>query len=494
MVEEMFSPSQLVANKFNPNVMQPEEFAALKKDMQNVGPKEIDMVLVSPYDIFYIEVKDLQSQPDVYVIVDGEHRWTASKELLWSELRCDVKEITEEDAKGICYRKNKDRGTIDPFKEAALFKSEVDLGLTQKEIAEKFIVDSTTVSHRLSLLKLVPEIKEEISKMPRGMITPSHLEPIATLPEGEQKKISLTRWGDEIKPVQDIAEEVRRVKQVLSEKEELKKAVAAAKFPNCPKCGKEPAGESYSSKFPFVRCSSGDYYHSWNLQTGKMEHELVKVSESLDEKKEPQISGIIRSNFTIKQLAEAFFNSIHAVLPDLDSASKISINGKLKGEPFSLNFEAGSARMSVSVSQGENYRRHLSFSAEAKDYQSGHKSKVDIGVYQPKQKDLDQHAAFIDNAFKNVLLPLPEKKPHVDVVAENLPKISVYCTICNQPIEESNAYRHDGKVYCGYHAMLCNVPPLGCEDDALTKKALKEREQLRGEGKVLPYAVVEASA
>jgi len=413
MVEQMLPVFQLQANKFNPNVMQPEEFEALKADMNMVGPKRIDPVLVSPYLAFYPcedteENRAFFAEHPTYVIVDGEHRWRGATDLKWSELRCDVEEISEEDAKGICYRKSKERGTIDPFKEAALFKSEVDVGLTQKEIAEKFIIDSSTVSHRLSLLRLVPEIKEKISMMPRGTITPSHLEPIATLPEGEQKKIELTRWDKEVRPVQDIAEEVRRIKRNLSEKEALRKAIETAKFKECPKCKGEASG-IYHKGLPWVNCRNHPYEqdHTWNLYTGEPAYKPVKVQEALEENKEPQISSVIRSNFTVKELSNAFFNSIHAILPKLESLSDISLYGVIDGKKVSIRFGYHTNVMNVYV---EYDKANVGISVEAKDYQSGHKSKVDIGVYQPKQEDIDRHLVFIDNAFKNILLPLPEKK------------------------------------------------------------------------------------
>jgi ParB/RepB/Spo0J family partition protein len=489
MVENMLMPVQLVPNKWNPNVMQSEEFQALKKDMQNSGPDEIDAVLVSPFDIFYIEA-NVESLPDCFVIVDGEHRWTAAKELGWDLLRCDVKDITEEDAKGICYRKNKDRGSIDPFKEAALFKSEVDAGLTQKVIAEKFLVDPTTVSHRLSLLKLAPEVKEKISMLPRGTVTPSHLEPIASLPEEEQVKVELvSRWDtDRARSVQDIADDVKRTKERLAEKKALSDALKSAKFPVCPKCGAAP-DSIHRCGLPIVCCSSGlswDPEHQWNLETGEPQYRPVRVSESLDKKKEPQLSSVIRSNFTCKQIAEAFFSSIKAVLPDLESAGKISIHGKLKGESFSVNFCHGPNGMDVSVGYGKG-SRGLSFRAETKEYQSGHKSKIECGCYQPKQEDLNQYSMFIDNAFKNILLPLPEKmKPAKPEAVADLPgDFRPYCVVCGGRFEDDKTVHYQSQIYCELCALLCNLPGHECEDAALNAKALARRETLRAEGKVL---------
>jgi ParB/RepB/Spo0J family partition protein len=473
------SLKRLQPNKWNPNVMQETEFKALKEDMKTHEPEEIDSLLVSPYLTFYPcedteENRKLYAENPIYVIVDGEHRWNAAIELEWSDIPCEVRELSEEEAKGICYRKNKDRGSIDPFKEAALFKTELEL-LSQKEIAEKYLVDPSTVSHRLSLLKLVPEVIKQIEKLPRGTITTSHLEPIATLPEAEQKKFALVQPynKEQTKSVQEIAEAVKRTKAELVEKEALAKALKTAKFKECPKC-KAPAGEIYHKGLPWVRCSKTSYdpEHAWNLDTGEPSYKPVVMQESLDEKKKPEVSSVIRSNFTIEQLSEAFFKSIQATLPKLDSASKLSIHGTVEGEEFSLNFEHGPNGMRVAVSQEHE---HLNLSAEPKDYKTGHKSKVDIGVYQPKKEDINQHLEFIENAFKNVLIPLPEKKK---------PAEKVQCVGCDSIIEDMNAVRYkvegstEEEIYCGRCAVIRNLPGYETEDEALNSKALKEREQL----------------
>jgi hypothetical protein len=91
--------------------MQPEEYQALKKDMERTGPEKFDPVTVSLFCDFY-PCEDNQENrkkfAKLYVIVDGEHRYTAAKELGWREIRCDIQVLDEEEAKGICYRKNKD--------------------------------------------------------------------------------------------------------------------------------------------------------------------------------------------------------------------------------------------------------------------------------------------------------------------------------------------------------------------------------------------------
>ena len=407
MTEQFIKVSAIVANKFNPNMMQPEEFQALKKDMELHGAKEIDAILVSPFGCFYPCVKN--PAKGAYVIVDGEHRWTAAKELLWDTVRCEVREVDEEEAKGICYRKNKDRGTIDPFKEAALFKSEVDL-LTQKEIAEKYLVDPSTVSHRLSLLKLAPEIVKQVSMMPRGTVTPSHLEPIASLPEDVQKNIKLKdEWGRrEVRSVEDITSEAKQIKERLAEQAALEKTVKSAKFPKCPKCGNAPNSINHQ-KLPWVNCASGHYDHAWNLETGKGQYNDERSSQNKIDggKPEPIRPHSFRCMQTVEELSLAFMERCRELVPKLDEFSSFKISGKMGGKNVSVDFSSGTT-MHISVSNGAySSDSSIFFTAEPKNYKTGEKSHVDVS--DPDR--VEQVKEFIENAFQGKLeVPAKEKR------------------------------------------------------------------------------------
>ncbi len=393
--------------------MQETEFKALKEDMKAHGPQEIDPLLVSPYLTFYPcqdteENRKLYAENPIYVIVDGEHRWNTAIELEWSDIPCEIRELSEEDAKGICYRKNKDRGTIDPFKEADLFKSELKAGLKQAEIAEKYIVDPSTVSHRLSLLKLVPEVKKQVEQLPRGTITTSHLEPIAALPEGEQKKIKLKdEWGhQEVKSVRVLTEEARRIKERLAEKEALQKALKAAKFPKCPKCGNEP-GCINGRKLPWVDCSSGDWSHIWNLDTGKGPYEEEKAEQRKinGEKSEPIRTSVLRCAHSTTELSKTFNERIKELFPKIQTIQRCNISAKLEdGKEVSVDFSPGKSSMSVSLAI--DHKHYASFRAEEKEYRSGEKSKVD--TYAPD--NVEPIKEFIELSFAGKF-EVPEKKP-----------------------------------------------------------------------------------
>lgn len=492
MVEQMLFVSSLTPNRFNPNVMQPEEYQALKTDMERVGPSKIDPVTVSLFCDFYPcedNEENRKKFAKIYVIVDGEHRYTAAKELGWREIRCDVQVLDEEEAKGICYRKNKDRGTIDPFKEAALFKSEMEL-MSQKEIAEKYLVDPSTVSHRLSLLKLVPEVHEQITKLPRGTVTTSHLEPIASLPEEEQKKFEIKYpWSSERRPktVEEITNEAKRIKENLEKHRQLKEAVEKSSFKVCPKCGGEPT--LTWKGLPWVDCKSGNSSHEWNLETGKGAYQQETYSNtSLDGKKSAPIkSSVLRCAHTVKELSQTFESRIKDTLPKLKKIEHVQVRGELEdGRQINLEFSPGSAAMHISLSMDN---KQLWFRAEDKKYRSGEKSKVDT----PSPEHVERIQDFIDLAFAGKL-EVPESKRLKGKIPESASTspaaaessgVELFCVICDSMVDIVKSVHHEGKDYCQACAMICNLPGHEVEDDALNAKARAKREQLRTEGKVL---------
>ena len=370
----------LQANEWNPNVMQDTEYQALKQDMHVHGADGVDAVLVSPYKVFHSSKDD--DMKSYFVIVDGEHRWRAAVELGWKEIRCEIQDITEDDAKALCYRRNRERGTIDPFKEAALFKTELPK-LTQAKIAGKYGVDQSTVSQRLSLLKLDEKVLAAVKNIPRGIITASHLEPIATLEPEDQKSLAkdivfeATHY-DHPMTVKDIERRAKDLSEKREEARRLKEALGKAKFPKCPKCGKEPSSVHYK-KLPWVDCSSGHYDHSWSLTSGKLVYEPERVSQkTMDGESKLLQTKTLRSAHTVQELSTVFVDLIKKIISEDETLEikKIDVSGKRQGSEFSLDVNTYGKSTSVSWHQGGAWQ---GFRAEEHDYRSGEKSAISTG-------------------------------------------------------------------------------------------------------------------
>lgn len=154
---------EIVPNDYNPNVMSPSAYGRLVEEMREKGPSAIDPILV-------------RRVGEKFEIINGLHRWKAAGELAWLAIPAEILDVSLDEAKVINYRKNSERGTIDPFREAELFKSEVDAGMLQKEVAERYGVERSQVGYRMSLLRISGRARKfiDVTRVP-----PSQLEVIS---------------------------------------------------------------------------------------------------------------------------------------------------------------------------------------------------------------------------------------------------------------------------------------------------------------------------
>ncbi len=163
----------IVPNDYNTNVMPPDAYRRLVEDMKENGPGAIEPIIVRKAG------KKLE-------IVDGFNRWKSAKELAWQTIPAKIIDVPLEEAKVINYRKNSERGTINPFREAELFKSEMDAGMTQQEVAERYGIERSQISYKLSLMKISGRARRFIDVT---HVTPSQLEVIAKVARSADQEL-----------------------------------------------------------------------------------------------------------------------------------------------------------------------------------------------------------------------------------------------------------------------------------------------------------------
>ncbi len=155
--------NDIVPNDYNTNVMPPDAYRRLVEDMRGNGPRAIGPIIV-------------RKAGKKFEIVDGFNRWKSAKELAWQTIPVKIIDVPLEEAKVINYRKNSERGAINPFREAELFRSEMDAGMTQQEVADRYGIERSQVSYRLSLLKISGRARRFIDVT---CVTSSQMEVIA---------------------------------------------------------------------------------------------------------------------------------------------------------------------------------------------------------------------------------------------------------------------------------------------------------------------------
>lgn len=458
-----FTITYIEPNKYNPNVLKGEKYEALKRDME---AGNYDPILVSPRLIFY-GGESLYEVGKRYVIVDGEWRWRAAIELGFKTIKCEVRDLTLSEAKTITYKVNRQRGNMDPFKEAELFQAEVEAGLTEEKVAARFGVDRSYVAGRRSLLKIssetvelyrdpakliarferkiradveeqraMPEnievtdeeaeahIQKEVAEIvSRGTLTPGHLKAIAALPTQEQNEMAeeVVHRGLTVRTTED---HVKRTHERLEKEKRYSAALAKARQKTCPYCGAEPKGFSYINEDRF-QCSG--CYNSWDFMVTKAELKkqeaeqkaATKTDRSTAIKKGIKNPGYIRRKETVEELTEKIREWVLRKVQELVQIEKIDVVGTRKdGQKVNIDFPGMSGK-SLGFGVGGkkeggywwNWKKRLAFTMEAKDYKTvDAKTKIDLNIEANPQHRVELHR-FLDEIVKTDQDPfLPDDK------------------------------------------------------------------------------------
>lgn len=344
------------SNTYNPNMMSPEEYEALK---ESVKTKTVDPIIVAPKDIFY---GDNQFDPQTYVIVDGENRWKAAKEVGLKTILSSIWAVKEGEARAITYKRNRERGNIDPVKEAKLFALEVEGGMSRSDVARKYGVAPSQVTQRLKLVDLDEEtielfrrpkeaykeiaqkqyeeeqkaFEEQVKELetdletsqpeldrwkyenqptppdediePEGVITASHLELLASI-DDEQRRLNLrNRIIERGLSVRDTEQQAASIKKDLERELKLHGIVSQAKRPTCPNCSGEP--DMYNN-FENNKLRCGDCYHWWDSSLSEEEYEAIAGKQPKTDRggeREPSKWELDEKARQVKARAEAAAN------------------------------------------------------------------------------------------------------------------------------------------------------------------------------------------
>ena len=123
-----------------------------------------------------------------FEIVAGHRRFHACKSLRWRHIPCKIREMSDKQAYEIQLTENIQRKTMEPIEEAEAFRRYViDFGWGGvSELAKKIGMSEVYVSHRIQLLKLPDDIKEQIFN---NHLNVSQALELTTLPFGSRTEI-----------------------------------------------------------------------------------------------------------------------------------------------------------------------------------------------------------------------------------------------------------------------------------------------------------------
>ncbi|MGQ3684927.1 MAG: ParB/RepB/Spo0J family partition protein [Candidatus Loosdrechtia sp.] len=124
-----------------------------------------------------------------YMLIAGERRWRAAKQIGLKEIPAVVREADELNNLEIALIENIQREDLNPIEKAAGFQRLInEFGLTQEQVAKAMGKDRSSVTNYIRLLDLPREIQDNVS---RGTISMGHARALLSLREKE-KQLSLS--------------------------------------------------------------------------------------------------------------------------------------------------------------------------------------------------------------------------------------------------------------------------------------------------------------
>jgi ParB family chromosome partitioning protein len=121
-----------------------------------------------------------------YELIIGERRWRAAQKAGLQEVPILVKEVKDGEVLELSLIENLQRENLNPIEEADGFRRLIDeFGLNQEDLAGRVGKNRTTITNALRLLKLPPEVIEQLIQ---DRITAGHARAILSLETRERQK------------------------------------------------------------------------------------------------------------------------------------------------------------------------------------------------------------------------------------------------------------------------------------------------------------------
>jgi ParB family chromosome partitioning protein len=203
----MTQMAEIAIDKIIPNPTQPrtqfdeEALAELADSIKQLG-------VIQP-----ITVKKSGEQ---YIIISGERRWRAAKQVGVERLPAYIRDVDDENLHAMALVENIQRQDLNAIEIALGMKRLIEeCGLTQEAMADKVGKKRSTVSNYMRLLNLPNEVQLALKE---GLISMGHAKAIASI-EGEQQVAALKRCIKKSLSVRQMEELARKLAEGVSKAE-----------------------------------------------------------------------------------------------------------------------------------------------------------------------------------------------------------------------------------------------------------------------------------
>ena len=175
-----------IVEQIEMKMIRPSEFAVRDQFLKDGSQDETLMNSIKEHGLLQpILVRPLSHG---FEIVAGHRRFQTCRSLRWRFVPCKIREMTDKQAFEIQLTENIQRKSMDPIEEAEAFRRYVvDFGWGGvSELAKKIGKSEEYVSHRIQLLRLPADIKEQIIN---SKINVSQALEITSIPSDRQSEI-----------------------------------------------------------------------------------------------------------------------------------------------------------------------------------------------------------------------------------------------------------------------------------------------------------------
>ena len=153
-----------IVEQIEMKMIRPSQFSVRDK-FQKMNDDEIEFLASSIREHGLLQPILIRPLSHGFEIVAGHRRFQACRSLHWRFMSCKIREMSDRQAYEIQLTENIQRKSMDPIEEAQAFKKYVvDFGWgAVSELARKIGKSEEYVSHRLQLLKLPEDVRQQIT-------------------------------------------------------------------------------------------------------------------------------------------------------------------------------------------------------------------------------------------------------------------------------------------------------------------------------------------
>ena len=198
-----------IVEQIEMKMIRPSQFA-IRDRFQKMAPED-DTLICSIREHGLLQPILIRPLVNGFEIVAGHRRFKACRSLRWRFIPCKLREMSDKQAYEIQLTENIQRKSMDPIEEAEAFRRYViDFGWGGvSELAKKLGKSEEYVSHRIQLLKLPDDIKQQILT---DRLKVSQALELSNIPSERQSEIISQVINNNL-----TVRQIREVKSILKE-------------------------------------------------------------------------------------------------------------------------------------------------------------------------------------------------------------------------------------------------------------------------------------